>query len=266
MRTHVLLLCVLLGSCALVSRESAATATDYIRATSSPAAAQEADRPIGLFLGSFALGKMKHQTHGAAPNLDDSTDAQMYRLQVEAAGAVGGGANLEVVRTDDDLHTTAPTGADIEQVDFFGHLTIRTANADRFRCPVRVGPFFNITDLRGGSQSLLRTATFGLRIGVEPEFDVVLNDRFRLSLFGNVNFSGGGSSIDSDVIITEYDSTATALGVDCGVRASMPGFTASVAYVLRALNVDESDVSGGTFAKEADYDFNGIQFSLGVRW
>ena len=209
---------------------------------------------------------MSHQTFGTAPNLDDSTDARLFRLQVEAAGAVGGGANLEIVQTDDDLHGSGAAGDDIEQVDLFGHVTIHTSAAPRFRCPVRVGPFLNVTDLRDGDQSVVATHTLGIRVGVEPEVDLTQSERFRFSLFGNLNVAAGVSVIDSDVLIEEFDSTATTLGAEIGLRGSMPGFTLALAFLHRSLNVADSDVAGGFFVKKADYDFSGVQFSLGVRW
>lgn len=265
MRTCVLLFGAFLAGCVATTADSSATASE---ATESGAALASSGtkRPSGLFLASVALGRMANETFGAAPNLDDSTDAQLYRLQFEAGKKVGGGVNIELMQTDDDLHAVGSAGADIEQFDLFAHVTIHTSQAPQFRCPVRIGPFLNVTDLRGGDVTILRTKTVGLRVGVEPEVDLSQSEGFRLSLFGNANIGGGVSDIESDVIVGEFDTTASALGVEVGLRSSMPGFTVGLAYIYRALNVAESDPSGSVFVEETDYIFNGVHFSLGVRW
>src|SRR5690606_15579757 len=78
------------------------------------------DGPIGLAEASFTFGEVSHETTGAPPNLDDSTHAVLTRVLFDIGGSrFGGGADLEFLTSDDDLHQSSGVGTELWQADIF---------------------------------------------------------------------------------------------------------------------------------------------------
>src|SRR6476659_9359740 len=109
-----------------------------------PLAAQDggrSERPDSRFhvgLG-VASGNFRFQTDGS--NLDDRTDAILYRLTFEGTSrrGFGGGVRFEGVGTDDDLFEgTGFARSEANHGTVFAHFTYRLAE-HRFAMPFRVG-------------------------------------------------------------------------------------------------------------------------------
>lgn len=212
-----------------------------------------------------AFGKVTHRTYGAAPNLDDSVNGYLVSGLVQATGnRVGAGAAIDVMQTSEDIHTA---GVDLEQFDLFPFLAVG-GRAERVRFAVRGGPFFSNTELGGGSIGTLNSNSWGVRLGLAPEFDLSQSDTGRMTLAASTFFGFGETEIDvsSSGLSNTWASTCMSYGLDVGLRAAFPNAFIGVAYVYRNLNVAESDVTASSVIKEADYGFSGVQVSLGFTW
>lgn len=212
-----------------------------------------------------AFGKVSHQTYGSAPNLNDSANGYLVSGLLQAAGnRVGAGATFDVMQTSEDIHTA---GVDLEQVDVFPFLAVG-ARAERVRFAVRGGPFITNTELGGGGIGTLDSSSWGVRLGMAPEFDLSRSNTVRMTLAASAFFGLGETEIDATSTGTTqtWASTCTSYGLDIGFRAAFPNAFIGVSYIYRNLNVAESDVTASSVIKEADYGFSGAQLSLGVTW
>jgi len=250
--------------------------------TTAAAAQAGPEHPRGVVAVSVALGDLEHSSSGGGVNFDSETDARLLRFQFEGGGTVGGGIMLEAGEADDDLDSNVfggtERGAEAAFAEFYPHLTIRPTGGERFRIPIRIGPYVQAQHVEPNSVAGEYVyANVGGRVGVEPEVDVVLTDSVRCSLFGGVSFGLGVGliEVDSTTDTEEFETTAASVGFDAGVRLTLSKFLVSLSYVYRKTTYDESDPEplGGTapgvfnnMVSETDFVFDGLMFTLGFRW
>lgn len=230
-----------------------------------PLAAQDReDARFRIGLG-LAGGRFRFDTDGS--NLQDRTDAGLFRLSFEATSArgIGGGARLEGFGSDDDLFADSGfTPAEASDGSLFGHFTYRL-ESHRFAMPLRVGLLFHgltLTDQTTDAE--ITYASVGPMFEIAPEFTLVHRGKTTWSLFGEVGVGVGGTAIDVDGDSNNYDSVTSFFGLELGTRVQFGPIELGLSYLGRWQSMDESDPEGGLVVLGYDADFQGLQFGFAV--
>jgi hypothetical protein len=244
-----------------------------------PSLLATAEQPKGTLMFRSSFGEFQHETFSSSggPTLDDKTNSAKYKLQFESVNsAVGGGVQVEFTTVDDDLNNNVVgvTSADTSEFEVFGHFTAQPTGGEVFRVPIRVGPYFHTLgqDVSGTAPLDLTYMTFGVRVEVEPEVDLVSNDDMTLSLFGGARAGFGISVINFDTGLVDKDFTTTEnhIGFHGGARFRIAKFNVETGYVYQMRTFNESDpevIGTGLFViNEADFTFTGFFISAGIRW
>ncbi len=211
-------------------------------------------------------GTYEHDTDGS---LKDDTGASFVGLIVEGStrSGFGGGLSLEVMASKDDLfQNQATSSAQVTTVEFAPFFLYRMRAGERFRMPIRVGPWIHALTLEDqGSSDSLEWASFGLRAAAEPEFVVVQGNDLELSVFAGLSLAGGATRIQLDSTAGDetFDSSAGAFGFELGPRLRWSHFVAGVSYLHRGLSVDESDPENNVVVRGIDTTYDGLAFTFG---
>lgn len=151
---------------------------------------------------------------------------------------------------------------------------------DDFRMPVRFGPFFNRIELNDTTTSSVKTEyeTWGMRLAVEPEFiffQNVSNGKVQeLTAFAELACGAGPTdykSTDSNTGPTgvngSEDGYAFTFTWELGLRFRLAsGITASASYLAQKYHIGTSETYNGLVFFGVDDDFNGVMFSVGLRF
>lgn len=223
-------------------------------------------RPVFDARVKLAGGDFEHDIHGS---FKDDTSASFLGLQVEGntRSGFGGGVSVEMTQSDDDLFANqAATSAQDTIVEIDPYFLYRVRAGERFRMPVRFGPWIHVLTLEDqNSSDTLDWVSLGLRAAVEPEFALVRAEDFELSLFAELSVAGGSTRIhlDSSGGDEDFDSSSAAFGFEFGPRFRWSHFHAGVSYLHRGLAVDESDPENNAVVRAIDTSFDAIAFSFG---
>lgn len=228
-------------------------------------AAQEPGEPrfrIGLGLGS---GAFDYDTERS--NLDDRTDAGMFRLLFEGTSkkGIGGGIRLDSFVSDDDMFVGAGFPAtEATGVSVFSHFTYRV-QSHRFAMPLRAGLLLDQLTLdEVASDTELTFTSFGPYFEIAPEIVLARGGKTQWSLFGEFGIGFGGTDIDLGDNEPEYDSFTSFSGLELGTRLQLGPIELGLSYVARWKWMDESDPEGGLVVLAYDADFQGVLLGVAV--
>ena len=233
--------------------------------------------PANLFVDMAAgFGNYEHETEGDNGTASGDTDGGYLRLRGEYVThirnfGVGGGFSLEGSASDDELlEDSGSTDAEGGMSDLFMFVVGVPVETDRFRLPVRLGPYLHRMMLEeDSSDTEIDWDSIGVRCEVEPEFWFLRRDNFALGIVGDFSAGLHATSIDVEVggIDDDFDGDGLTFGAGGGVQALLGDHvTTKVGFVYRSTFEDESDDSGGVVVREADANFAGFVFQLGVRF
>lgn len=236
------------------------------RSLQDPPAAAPARKQLPPFLIDLTLasGSFDHDTDGS--NLDGDTTAGLLRLRFEGYGEsrFGGGVEVEVIGSDDDLFVDNGFGeSEARAVEVFGYGAYRFESR-RFAMPLRFGLFGRRYETEFANPSgEIETTSFGIKVAAEPEIAFVMTEKVRFGAYGNLALGFGVSEIQVSGTSTEWDSNNATLGLELGLRLRV-GITAmSLAYLHRTEAIDDSDPEGGVFIRGVDTNFDGVAFTFG---
>lgn len=214
---------------------------------------------------AFGGGRFEHTTDGS--NLDDHTDAAMFRLRLEATSrrGFGGGLRIEGIGSDDDLFVDAGFAAnEARWSNIFLHFTYR-AEVDRFAMPVRIGLLLDGYVLDEDSTDTQQTfGSIGPYLELAPEFDLVHERKLSWSVYGVVGVGAAVTGIDIDGDPNDYTSSTGFLGLEAGTRLRVGPVTLGVGIVGRWASMNESDEENLSVVLGHDTEFVGILISGGV--
>jgi len=225
---------------------------------------------LGIARLSYGLGRLEQESAGP-PRLDDDENTQMLRLEFERVEGVFGGGVQATAWFADNLHENSTVGrADTFMGEAFPHVTVRPTAGRYFRMPVRLGPLFHYTDQDFDSPvggDVLRYSVGG-RVEIAPEYDFLTRPGFRLSLFGEAHYGYGWSVLDvrGSAVDDEFDTKWDGFGGSAGLRFRWTEVEAQVAYTQRHMDFETSDAEQGLVLPASDFQFDGVTFSVGVRW
>lgn len=211
-------------------------------------------------------GTYDHEFDGSI--LEDDTSASFVGLIVEgnSRSGFGGGLSLEIMGSDDNLFEDQGAPAQAATLEFAPFFLYRVRAGERFRMPVRVGPWIHVLTLDDqASSDSLDWVSYGLRAAVEPEIAVVHSPNFDLTLFAGLSLAAGATTIQEDFsgIDETYDSTSTAFGFELGPRFRWTHFFAGISYLHRGLSVDESEFVNNFAIRAIDTSYDGIAVTFG---
>lgn len=254
--------------------------------TTAPRSAQLDGRrhPSGLLSASVSQGDFHSElfssTTGASLGKAHS-DAQAFKLSLEGVSKVtGGGFSLEILSVDDDLNRQINPGTvrstDVSGFDFFGHLTIRPTGGEIFRMPIRTGLFIDRLSLEdtlvtSGTQTT-DYAALGLRLELEPEFDLWVDDRMALSVYAKAAVGVGvaGVSLETATDDETFDTLEQHRAFGVGVRFRASRFHTELGYVYKHRDYRQTDPEvfngSSTTLDETQFTFSGFMISMGFRW
>jgi len=226
-------------------------------------------RQLGVvFDGRMTLAGGEYE-HDADGSFDDETEAGFVGLLAEATNrsGFGGGVSIEVMNSEDDLFEgQAAKESQATSVEFSPFFLYRVHGGDRFRMPVRVGPWIHALTLdEQHSSDSLTWVSIGLRLAVEPEIVLARGEGFEFSLFSEVSLAGGGTEVHQELGSgdDDYDTDGGAFGFEIGPRFRWSHFSAGVSFLHRSLSFDESDRENGVTIPGIDTSFDALAISFG---
>jgi hypothetical protein len=235
----------------------------------------EAERAPANFYAEVAgaAGNYKHDTSGDGGSASGDTDGRYLALRAEYVGgaSIGGGISVEGTASDDQLFADAGSpDAKGSTGDVFVYFVGVPRAGDRFRIPLRVGPYFHRLELKEDSSSTkIDWDGIGLRIEASPEWWLLRRDDFSFGLAGDLSIGAHATSIDakSSGFSDNFDGNGWTFGAGLGVAAMFGNHvTSRLGYVYRTTNEAESDASNGIFVREATQTFRGVILAVGVRF
>lgn len=215
----------------------------------------------------FGAGEFEHRTDGT--DLDDDTDAAMFRFHAEAAShqGFGGGVRFEGLASDDDLFEDAGfSAAEANMASLFLHFTYRV-QARRFQMPVRFGLWLNGYELEDqATGDDIDFGSIGPWIEFAPEIRVIDQRDFSWSFHLEAGAGVAATGIDVEGDDEDYHSTTAAFGVELGTRLRGGPVEFGLAFVNRWQTMDESDVENGFVVLGYDAEFHGLLVTFGARF
>ena len=158
--------------------------------------------PNNLGYVRFGLGKVDFEVPGAKAD----SNAMLFGLGVDAGnGNLGGGVQLDVYLSEDDILGPAFTESYVLGAEAFPHFTYRPAVGDRFRIPLRIGPYVQLHSLdaeTAANDATISYLSIGGQFEVEPEFDIMRKDNFAFGIHGRLRFGGAWATIDDDTTVS----------------------------------------------------------------
>lgn len=220
-----------------------------------------------------AAGNYKHDTSGDGGSASGDTDGRYLALRTEYVGdaSVGGGISVEETASDDQLFADAGSpDAKGSTGDVFAYFVGVPRAGDRFRVPLRAGPYFHRLEVKEDSSSTkIDWNGIGLRLEASPEWWLLRQDAVSFGLAGDVSIGAHATAIDarSNGFSDNFDGSGWTFGAGLGVAAMFGNHvTSRLGYVYRTTNEAESDASNGIVVREAKQTFRGVILAVGVRF
>lgn len=230
-----------------------------------------AQREHPFFHGALGFSAGRYGFDSTLSGFDDHVDAGLFLAEFEATtrSGIGGGLRYEFSITEDDrglFRTSAfDRGTEARNNNLFLHFTQRI-ESHRFAMPVRVGLMLNSLTLEDTNRvdPDATYASIGPYLEIEPELTLVRRRGFRWSLYGQLGFGIGATSIDVDGDYRDYWSTTGFFGLEAGTRFRFGPAEIGIGYIGRFRSMDDSDIEDGQFVFGYDDDYNGLLVTMGV--
>ncbi|MHC4933607.1 MAG: hypothetical protein ACYTGV_15615, partial [Planctomycetota bacterium] len=211
---------------------------------------KQGNHPSRLIYGSGSTGSFSYKTSGSTANRNERVDAQLYRF-----GYLGrSGLMIDWLKSEE-----MTGGTTAEAFDAFGFGNFPLWPNNRLRFMSRPGLYYNNINLKSTLPNDVEPWSWGLRYELETEVDVIKQPKFILSLFGSgrIGFGWGDAKMGG----VKQGINATDWGYEAGVRAHWSRGYLALSWIDRTMEVD-----GGFGFSTAEYRYEGLNLSLGLRW
>ena len=154
------------------------------------------------------------------------------------------------------------SGRSVESIDLFLYGGYPTQPSPSVRFRPRFGFFYNEQNLKGLSlrNGGVEPYSWGLRLEVEGEVDIVKTNEFMLSIFASGRFGYGWGRSQVFGFGSE-SSTNVSWGYQVGVRFNINRFYVAVSWIAR-----EDGYRASFLYNRATYAVEGVTFSFGTRF
>ena len=237
----------------------------------SAAATAQEDRPH--FRGSIGIAGPSYRFDSDLAGFNDSVDAGLLQARFEFTSSrrFGGGIRIEHFATDRDEGlfrdpaVASDRGVQARNTSFLAHATFRF-DQHRLTAPVRVGLLVNnlVLDDSLAADPETNYCSAGPCIEFEPELTVFRRGDVELSIYGQLGFGSGPTSIDIDGDGRDYDSWSGLAAIETGARLRLGHAQFGIAFIGRYHSMDRSDLEGNSFVYGYDSEFEGILLTAGV--
>jgi hypothetical protein len=160
---------------------------------------------------------------------------------------------------------------DVTSTNIFLGLAYRATVDDKFRLPVRFGPFFNQSEQedQGSVFGDVERSSVGVRLAAEPEYIVFQhneNGKVReLSVFAEFGCGSGPAKVKDSV--DSEDGYAFNFNWEVGARYRMPsGLLVGLSYMAMKNHYGTTESYNNTAFFGVDDDFGGFMISAGLRF
>lgn len=272
-----------IGATEIAPGEPLRLSTDVGAPTRAPVAKQDAAVPMSQMhprtmatLG-FVIGEQDFETNTGNPNfgsppagvVSGSSDAFGFRLRGEhyLESDLGVHVSLAYAKAD-DLFSGVRSG--ITSTNLFLGLAYRATVDDKFRLPVRFGPFLHSSEqeITGGDGDIERT-TIGVRLAAEPEYIVfqqATDGKVReLSVFAE--FGCGAGPAETKDNVDKEDGYSFNFNWEIGARYRFPtGLMVGLSYMQMKNHYGATESYRNAVFNGVDDDFGGIMITAGLRF
>lgn len=219
----------------------------------------------------FVVGDQDFEVNTGSGVASGSNDAFGFRLRGEHYLESDLGVHVSVgYAKADDLQSGVRSG--ITSTNLFLGLAYRATVDDKFRLPVRFGPFLHSSEqeVTGGDGDIERT-TIGVRLAAEPEYIVfqqATDGKIReLSVFAE--FGCGAGPAETKDSVDKEDGYSFNFNWEVGMRYRFPaGLMVGLSYMQMKnhYGATESYNNPAIVFNGVDDDFGGIMVTAGLRF
>ncbi len=267
-----------LGAAEIAPGEPLRLSTDIGAPRPAPVSRQDAAVPMSqvhprtMATLGFVLGEQDFETNTGNPGVgivSGSSDAFGFRLRGEhyLESDLGVHVSLGYAKAD-DIFSGVRSG--ITSTNLFVGLAYRATVDDKFRLPVRFGPFLHSSEqeVTGGDGDIDRT-NIGVRLAAEPEYIVfqqATDGKIReLSLFAE--FGCGAGPAETKDSVDKEDGYAFNFNWEIGARYRFPaGLMVGVSYMQMKNHFAATETYNNAVFNGVDDDFGGFMISAGLRF
>lgn len=217
----------------------------------------------------FVVGEQDFEVNTGTGVASGSNDAFGFRLRGEHYLESDLGVHVSVgYAKADDLQSGVRSG--ITSTNLFLGLAYRATVDDKFRLPVRFGPFLHSSEqeVTGGDGDIERT-TIGVRLAAEPEYIVfqqATDGKIReLSVFAE--FGCGAGPAETKDSVDKEDGYSFNFNWEVGARYRLPsGLMVGLSYMQMKNHYGATESYRNAVFNGVDDDFGGIMISAGLRF
>jgi len=216
----------------------------------------------------YASGDFDYRTENST--LDDRTDARLIGVRLESErskrGVVSGGLEGELLLTDDDLFTSPTNAFSVVAYEITPFVTFRPDFGSMFRAPIDLGLTYHHLALRPEASSRDTVwQTFGVKLAVHPELDLVRGTEGALGLYGTASGMIGITTAETEgTDVDEFNGDSWLVGLEGGLKYRHGSFFLGGGYLSRRFVSAETDRSAGPVLPGVDHEFQGWTVFAGV--
>jgi hypothetical protein len=207
--------------------------------------------PVGGVYGAASDGNFSYKTNGTGADVRDKTNARLYRLAYLGRA----GFMFDWLKSDGDLAGNLQA----EGYDLFGFANLPLWPNDRLRFTSRPGLYYNQINLKNAGPTDVEPWTFGLRYELEAGVDVIKKPQFVFSLYASGRFAWGTG--EAKIGNSRESVDALLWGWEAGGRVHYRRFFLGLSWIDR-----RNEVNGIFRFRDADYRYEGVNLSFGLRW
>jgi hypothetical protein len=213
--------------------------------------------------------------------LSRSASALQFRLRGEHffQSDFGVFGNIQIGSADDVNEDIGATNSSYDSFSLYLAAAYRATMGEKFRLPVRFGPFIHMTeeDASDATSSFsIERGTIGVRLSAEPEYVIFQRaDGGRvteLSAFADIACGAGPTDVEAETtgagaFSLDEDAYAFTLSYEIGLRYRFAnGLLASLSYYTSKYHVATTESYNGGVLFGIDDDFSGVMISAGLRF
>ena len=211
---------------------------------------------------SGGFGKVTNAHHQSTSANEDGSFARIRAEGFPDGSALGFGASLESFDTQNEGRNDLTAG------DYFLHATTSAA-IGKADVPIRYGVFFGGVDYDNtvtGSETEI--GLFGVRVAAEPTLTIYEGESSKINLRGFLQLGLHYAAIDYELgsNTAEVNAFGSHYGLGAGIQAELSNTLISLEYLFRSYTYRETDEDNNIKLRGETLEFDGVVFSVGLKF